>query len=80
MERTKIAEIEKGNTVFCCDGCTHTNGWNAADGWQCAAYGKGARQTYSRRVFGICPMNRKEKAKKVFKRVGQQKTKRMGGK
>lgn len=76
MDKIKIADIEKGNPVFCCDGCTHTGAWNAADGYECLAYGKRARQTYSRRVFGICPLNRKEKTKKVFKRVGQQKQRR----
>jgi hypothetical protein len=77
MEKIKIANIEKGNPVFCCDGCTHTGAWDAADGYDCKVYGDKARQTYSRRNFGTCPLNQKIKVKKTRGRVGQQKQKKV---
>jgi len=79
MAKLSVNVMDIGNPVFCCDGCTHTDGWNAGDGYGCKVYKDNARQTYSRRVFGTCPLNQKIKVKKVRGRVGQQKTKRMGG-
>jgi hypothetical protein len=76
MDKVVVAQYDKGNPVFCCDGCSHTGVWDAANGYECLVYGDNARKTYSRRVFGVCPFNFKFKTRLGRKRVGQQKTKR----
>ena len=62
------------NIEYICEGCT-----KVSSEFDCTIYSKGIPAFYIRRCQ--CPFNPpKEKKKKVFKRVGQQKTKRNRGK
>jgi hypothetical protein len=64
----------KPNPVFLCDGCNKKHDWTAAGGWKCSIW-LYPTELFAIRVHGKCPMNYKEKVKKVFQRIGQQKQK-----